>query len=265
MSYEDVVGGAVGGLAAALLTHPLDVARIRRQLPHDAAVPARALRGLYRGVVAGCAREVVYCGVKLGLYVSVRDSVDPLVPFGSKIITASLCGVVATAFSHPLDLLKVVRVANSDPQSSYDVISRNLWRQRQLWRGVSVSMQRAALFSGTQLAAYDSAKQWLLAEVDAIDESVAITLSAWLAGICSTLASNPVEVVKLRIQAARFTSTVDCIKSLAKHEGLRSFWRGAGWTWLRMGPYTFVQLVVWESVRSAMAPPTVEPSPSTER
>lgn len=109
------------------ITFPLDVTKTRMALQgekngfsHGARNPflitrqivqQDGIRGLYAGVGAGLARQFVYGGVGVSLYVPIRNAIvgdDPAnAPIWKKMIAAMIVGGVGQFVSSPTDVLKV--------------------------------------------------------------------------------------------------------------------------------------------------------------
>ena len=52
-------------------------------------------------------------------------------------------------------------------------------------------------------------------------------------------------------QRGRYKSISDCIRQMIQNEGgKRAFFRGFGAMWTGMAPYTIIQLLTWEYLRS---------------
>ena len=45
-------------------------------------------------------------------------------------------------------------------------------------------------------------------------------------GGASVLGNTPIDVVKTRMQSGKYTSSLECVKQLAKKEGVRGFYKG---------------------------------------
>ena len=65
-----------------------------------------------------------------------------------------------------------------------------------------------------------------------------------LAGLCAAALSNPVDVVKTRLQAGggRYKSALDCVNTIIHDEGLWALNSGINATCMRMVPYVTVML-----------------------
>ena len=68
---------------------------------------------LYNGLNAGLQRQIVFAGLRIGLYVPVRTLIaGELKPgenpsLGTKILAAMATGTIGIAFANPTDLVKV--------------------------------------------------------------------------------------------------------------------------------------------------------------
>eukprot|EP00658_Telonema_sp_P-2_P063993 TRINITY_DN52866_c0_g1_i1.p1 TRINITY_DN52866_c0_g1~~TRINITY_DN52866_c0_g1_i1.p1 ORF type:complete len:116 (+),score=0.24 TRINITY_DN52866_c0_g1_i1:121-468(+) len=105
-------------------------------------------------------------------------------------------------------------------------------------------------FSAVQLSSFDYCRKFINTYDPTIPSAVAVPLAAWSAGILSSTLSAPFDVVKTRMMAEGVTvSTLPkMIRGMVAKEGVQVFWRGAFMAWLRLGPYSFVQLSVWHTL-----------------
>ncbi|KAI5075466.1 hypothetical protein GOP47_0009542 [Adiantum capillus-veneris] len=142
---------------------------------------------------------------------------------------ASVC--VATAATHPLDVVKVrlqlehvgLRASSSGmTQKLLDMVQSE--GTRSLYKGIGPALLRSALYGGLRLGLY---------------EPCAI----------ATAATNPMEVLKVRMQVSRNVSDgnmVRAIRSMIATEGLRGLWRGIGPSMTRASALTASQLATYD-------------------
>eukprot|EP00744_Colponema_vietnamica_P022297 GILI01032011.1.p1 GENE.GILI01032011.1~~GILI01032011.1.p1 ORF type:complete len:251 (+),score=-9.64 GILI01032011.1:22-753(+) len=235
MNINDYVPGVIAGTSAALVTHPLDVMRVRSQL---AERPSRRFTSLYVGISAAILRETMYTGVRLPLYTTLKKKTN-------KVLSGAVAGAVGTCLAHPLDLVKVVKVC-TPLKASNSKIMGNLIRNGQCFKGLAPAIQRSVLFSSVQLSTFDTCKEGILDLDWDLDAKVAVPVAAWIAGCASTVTSTPFDVIKTRVMVGNGLGSLQCMKRLVKDDGFKALWRGGGLTWLRLGPYTFIQMSVWE-------------------
>lgn len=134
--WHDFVAGAVAGAGARVLTHPLDLIRIRRQLAatwtsHHSPTASTTIwqdfvgvvqneggiRGLFRGTVAGLNLWVSYTAVQFYAYGFTKKYFETSVfPDNNSPTLVAFCsgasaGVTATVTTYPLDLCRTIFAA----------------------------------------------------------------------------------------------------------------------------------------------------------
>merc|ERR1719171_783902 len=80
--------------------------------------------------------------------------------------------------------------------------------------------------------------------------------SSILAGFCAAALSNPVDVIKTRLQASsagKYKGVFDCIKSTVRDEGMWALNGGLSATCTRMVPYVTVMLFTNETLKKLFA------------
>jgi len=135
--WHDFVAGGVAGAGARMLTHPLDLVRIRRQLAVFQEEPATGgkkanrsmwgdiahvveteggIRGLYRGNMAAIYLWVSYTAIQFYSYSFTKRYFQAVFPDESQRSLVAFCagssaGVAATLSSYPLDLTRTIFAA----------------------------------------------------------------------------------------------------------------------------------------------------------
>lgn len=242
MQFDQIVAGGLAGVVAGGFTHPLDVVRLRQQL-------RQRLMFRFPGLWGALVKEGVYSAVRVSTYQEMTVSCGPSPTLGDsalRFLCGGVAGVTGTVISHPLDLVKVVKVV-SPTQPSYGRIVRNIFAKGEMFRALLPAIQRSVVFSAAQLATYDVCKSSVRNVDPELDYRWTVLLSAWMAGLVSTLLATPLEVAKTRLIVSDFRGTYDCLRCIARYEGVRYLWNGVVATWLRLGPYTLLQMIVWES------------------
>lgn len=255
MSNDTIINlfsGTVAGVAAAIVTHPLEIARIRLQLSVSGTQPWNAQR-LFNGLSAATAREAIFCGLRLGVYDSAKCWYSEVIPypFIVRLVAGGTSGLMGTLASHPIEIIKVVKIY-SPPGTGYPTIIKNLATHKQFFRALLPAAQRSILFSSSQLTTYDYCRGTISRYCVGLDQQIAIVLSSWASALVSTLLASPLEVVKVRMIGQGVSSASECLQCIIKYDGVRALWRGAGIMWFRVGPYTMVQLWCWEHLRGAL-------------
>jgi hypothetical protein len=163
-----------------------------------------------------------------------------------KVLSGMVCGGVSSAICNPTDVVKVRMQAdgmNTAPGAkpryrhvfhAFGEIARTEGA-RGLYKGVSPTVQRAAVVAAVELSSYDECKT-LMVQWGWGATSVATHFGASImAGFLSTIASSPLDVVKSRVmnqpvdangRGLRYSSTLDCFRKSTQAEGVLSLWKG---------------------------------------
>lgn len=289
-----MLGSALSGTLARIPTHPIDTIKARLQARTAEAkmgavrlfrhvLATEGLAGLYRGVgvtmMIGPFASMLYFG---GYQVS-KDTLAGL--SGTNTATTHLgAGMLAEAFSCvlfvPVDVIKERMQVQGAATASEGTQHNNKPAVRYrstlhaartilasegltgLYRGYWATLGSFGPFSAIYFMLYDGTKQRLLAE--ASDGSVlgfrlSLTISA-MAGAAASVVTNPLDLVKLRLQVQRgggvnwgYTGLVHGLGRLVREEGLSALLRGAGTRVAFHAPTTAISMALFESCRDAVA------------
>ncbi|GAV65495.1 Mito_carr domain-containing protein, partial [Cephalotus follicularis] len=245
---------ALAACFAEICTIPLDTAKVRLQLQKKAVagdgLPPLKYRGmlgtvatigreeglsaLWKGIVPGLHRQVLYGGLRIGLYDPVKnfyvgsDHVGD-VPLTKKILAAFTTGAVAIIVANPTDLVKVRLQAEGKlpagvPKRYFGALNAYSTIVRQegvgaLWTGLGPNIARNAIINAAELASYDQVKQTLL-KIPGFTDNVVTHLFAGLgAGFFAVCIGSPVDVVKSRMMGeSAYKNTLDCFIKTLKNE-----------------------------------------------
>lgn len=251
---------------------PIDVVKTRMQLQGELGAAAKyksslqafptivreeGLLALYKGVQPALLRQATYGSLRIGLYEPIKAYVSASLDGGrtgasagtpslfTKLLSGVLCGGLASAVCNPTDVVKV-RMMADNTAAGVAPRYKNVFHAfgeihraegfRGLYKGVSPTVQRAAVVAAVELASYDEIKTQLV-EVAGMNGKSSIThlTASILAGFLCTIASSPLDVIKSRVmnqpvdaagRGLRYTSTVDCFRKSVRAEGLLSLWKG---------------------------------------
>lgn len=102
----------------------------------------------------------------------------------------------------------------------------------------------------TQCATYDEVKQYFRHTLHWDDTLRTHLVVSGVAGLVTTTAIAPVDVVKTRMFMAEGSMTMmGTLRSLYTEQGVRGLFKGWSANWARQGPMTTVVFVVSEAVR----------------
>ncbi|CAA7398638.1 unnamed protein product [Spirodela intermedia] len=107
---------------------------------------------------------------------------------------------------------------------------------RGLWRGFVPNAQRAFFVNMGELACYDQAKRFVIANQACGDGVYAHTLASFASGLSATALSCPADdVIKTRMM------NQEGAESRAPFESVGPLWKGFLPTWARLGPWQFIK------------------------
>ncbi|XP_073151414.1 mitochondrial uncoupling protein 5-like [Henckelia pumila] len=226
---------------------------------------------LFSGVSATLLRQTLYSTTRMGLYdVLKKKWTDPStnnLPLASKVAAGLVSGAVGAAVGNPADVAMVRMQADGrlpaaqrrNYKSVVDAISQMTKSEgvASLWRGSSLTVNRAMLVTASQLASYDQFKETILEKglmKDGLGTHVAASFGA---GFVASVVSNPVDVIKTRVMnmkvepgmAPPYHGALDCVMKTVRAEGAMALYKGFIPTISRQGPFTIVLFVTLEQVR----------------
>lgn len=278
-----------GGVAEALtvcVTHPMDVMKVRLQLTGEGDKTSRSLtrhdfmragrklaleegrRGLYAGITASWLRQLVFSGLRHGLFgVFDRKWREERggTSLGGRLTCAVSAGLIGAVVANPCDCVLIRMQSDGfwppadrrNYRHVFDGLSRVAREEgvRVLWRGTGPTALRAALVTASQIGTYEEMKSRLLAA--GYNDGFPLHIScAMSSATVACLVTSPVDVVKTRImnmqrQGKTYSGPIDVMVQTAKTEGPRAFYKGLSATFLRLWPHT-VLLFLWQERLAAL-------------
>lgn len=264
---------------------PLDTAKVRLQLQGGGGGKYRGLLGtcvtiakeegagaLWKGLEPGLHRQVMYGGLRIGLYEPVKqafvgkDHVGD-VPLHLKIASGLTTGAIAITVASPTDLVKVRmqsegKKAPGEPKKyanafkAYGIIAREEGMAG-LWKGLGPNIARNAIINAAELASYDQIKVSLLATGYFKDNIVTHLVAGLGAGFFAVCVGSPVDVVKSRVMGdstGKYAGVLDCFVKTARNDGLLAFYNGFMPNFARLGSWNVAMFLMLEQMKQVLAP-----------
>ncbi|EGI58278.1 PREDICTED: mitochondrial 2-oxoglutarate/malate carrier protein-like [Acromyrmex echinatior] len=265
--FVNFVIGGMSGVIAQIVTHPMDVIKIRMQVSQD-TLRVAALRmfctngvcGFYAGLSAALLRQLTYTTSRLGIYITLLDIGEQhfgYLNYVTMISFGMIAGVIGSFIGTPTDLILIRMVADMnlppEKQRKYrNAVSGifNIWKTEGffgLWRGAIPTMGRAAIVNGAQLGTYTRVKK-LLQDREYIQHDVLLQITAaMMSSAVTCFASIPIDTAKTRIQNWRQPTKppnlLAMIINIAKKEGVMLLWRGLLPYYSKSAPNTIITMV----------------------
>ncbi|GEQ66899.1 hypothetical protein JCM33374_g562 [Metschnikowia sp. JCM 33374] len=264
-------------MAACLVTHPLDLAKVRLQTATKPGqslfsmvyqiIKNEGLFSIYSGLTASLLRQATYSTVRFGAYEFMKEAYQEKyeqTPTTVHLLPMSmLSGALGGLVGNPSDVVNI-RMQND---STLPLKERRNYRNAfegiyqitknegvsSLFRGLMPNLVRGVLMTASQVVTYDIAKNVLVGNLNMDPSKKSTHFSASLiAGLVATTVCSPADVVKTRIMNAKGTTggAVSILKTAVKTEGPGFMFRGWLPSFIRLGPHTIVTFLVLEQLRN---------------
>jgi len=277
--WKGFVQGSLGAAVGGSCAHPLDLIKVRLQLQTGEKIGMGAMGmqilknegafGLLKGVDASAARQLVYSGTRFGCYDVIKklagEEERPLSTI-VRCACAALSGAIGAFVGNPGDLAMVRMQADGKLpveerrgyKNFFDAVGKIARTEGVLsmWStGVLPNMNRAAIITVGQLAAYDECKHALFRF--GMKDGLPTHFSAsFMAAFIASAMSNPVDVAKTRLMNQKAgegsSGMLGTISGMVKNEGPLSLYKGFGATFARQCPYVVITWVTVEQLKKLM-------------
>lgn len=229
---------------------------------------------LFSGVSATVLRQTLYSTTRMGLYDIMKQKwSDPKtgnMTLLRKISAGLVAGAIGAAVGNPADVAMVRMQADGrlppaqrrNYKSVVDAISQMTKNEgvTSLWRGSSLTVNRAMLVTASQLASYDQIKETILEKHLLKDGLGTHVTASFAAGFVAAVMTNPVDVIKTRVmnmkvepgKAPPYSGAIDCAVKTVRAEGPMALYKGFIPTISRQGPFTIVLFVTLEQIRKLL-------------
>lgn len=237
-------------------------------------IQQEGVAALFSGVSATVLRQTLYSTTRMGLYDMLKQKwTDPNtnnMPLTKKIVAGLIAGGIGAAVGNPADVAMVRMQADGrlplaerrNYKSVIDAITQMSKSEgvTSLWRGSSLTVNRAMLVTASQLASYDEFKEMILDKGLMKDGLGTHVTASFAAGFVAAVVTNPVDVIKTRVMnmktgpgmAPPYSGALDCAMKTIKAEGPMALYKGFIPTISRQGPFTIVLFVTLEQVRKML-------------
>ncbi|XP_023738414.1 uncharacterized protein LOC111886407 isoform X1 [Lactuca sativa] len=174
--------------------------------------------------------------------------------------TSGVAVAAATGITHPLDVLKVrlqmQLVGQRGPligmgQTFVEVVKKE--GTRSLYLGLTPALTRSVLYGGLRLGLYEPCKNFCELAFESTNIFMKIASGA-VSGAFATLLTNPVEVLKVRLQMnpnAR-RGAINELQKIVRKEGVTALWKGVGPAMARAGALTASQLATYDEFKRVL-------------
>ncbi|KAI4501434.1 hypothetical protein M0802_003311 [Mischocyttarus mexicanus] len=232
-------------------------------------VRVEGARSLYGGLSAGLQRQMCFASVRLGLYDSVKSLYAGIIDgnnrsgsmnIGIRIMAGITTGALAVLFAQPTDVVKVrlqagncggSAVRYSSTLQAYKNIA-SVEGTRGLWKGTMPNISRNVIVNVAEIVCYDIIKDMIISSGYLRDGIPCHLTAATAAGLCTTLAASPVDVVKTRYMNSppgEYKGAVECAVKMFVQEGPAAFYKGFVPSFTRLVSWNIMLWVTYEQIK----------------
>ncbi|EKD17572.1 uncharacterized protein L3040_006691 [Drepanopeziza brunnea f. sp. 'multigermtubi'] len=249
-----IVSGGVAGGVEGFLTYPFEFAKTRSQLSQQLPISpitkkpsrnpyllisqiykAEGLRALYKGCGILVLGSVGKDAVRFLSFDTVKNAFKQedgtLTPLRTMLAGMS-AGVLASIFAvTPTERVKTALIDDARAARRYASTGhavRTILREdglMGLYRGFAGTTMKQASATSLRMGSYNIIKDLEVRRGVAQNTAVNFANGA-VAGVVTTLLSQPFDTIKTRSQSAKVTTTVQAITGVWKEAGVRGFWKG---------------------------------------
>lgn len=267
--------GGLGGIVATMMTHPLDLAKVRLQtapLPKPSVftmigkiITHEGVIGLYSGLSAALLRQCTYTTARFGFYDVLKEyaiPVDKLNDINYLLPASMVSGAIGGLVGNPADVVNI-RMQNDtalEPHLRRNYkhaidglikICKNDGVQR-LYSGLAPNLVRGILMTSSQVVTYDMFKNYLVNSLSMkpTEKKTHFTASL-MAGFIATTVCSPADVLKTRIMNDHNpnSSAMKTLTAAIKNEGPQFMFRGWLPAFVRLGPFTVLIFLTVEQLK----------------
>jgi solute carrier family 25 protein 33/36 len=199
--------------------------------------------------------------------------------FSKNFIAGGLAGTIGAAITCPLEVVKTRLQSNLyekqklNPKNFIQYTTGHIKgvvhllldirRQegfRALWKGLGPNLVGVVPARSIYFSVYQKGKHYYSRMLEQ-ESSLAHVMSAATAGTCTALCTNPIWLIKTRMQLQSeivhtpglriYKNSFDCFKSVLKEEGIRGLYRGFSASLLGLTESTF-QFAMYEYMKSSL-------------
>ena len=195
-------------------------------------------RSLFKGLNAGIQRQICFCGIRIGLYDTVRrfygDTSEGKPKVLVKILASCTTASTAVLLFQPTEVVKIrfqaagAKQIYSGTAAAYVTIAKTEGIKG-LWRGFTTNIFRLSVVNCTEIVVYDIIKSYVIYK-QLMDDKVPLHLtSAVGAGLVSCIITSPIDVVKTRFMNSKigsYKTPIHCAVYLLKENGPTAFYKG---------------------------------------
>ena len=239
-------------IMATTIVYPLDTIRIRKQLDEE---PLYNRKALYKAYPAGILRQITYSSPNLIFFRKLNEQYkkkhgEPSLMM--KTFFGSLSGATAGLLGNPAEAIMVRSIKDRQYQNMFHSM-RTIYAEKQwkgFFNGLAPMSLRCGVYNAGRLPIYSETKNYIQQHYPSQKGSVlSHGIAAFSGSFVGLLASNPLDVIKSRMQGSKQSPTIQqVIAEILQKDGMQGFYRGLMASFFKSGPHSIFSFVFAEQL-----------------
>lgn len=263
------------------LAVPFDTAKVKMQLNPGTGMlecmgkvaSEEGTGALWRGIIPGLHRQILFGGLRIGLYDPVKGAIQKLMygdnlegpaPLPLKIAAGMATGSIAMCVASPTELVKVRiqsgAVTYPSAMKAYSTIAKEEGIGA-LWNGLAPNVIANSVINAAELAGYDQTKETLLS-MGWKDGLPTHLMGGIGAGVSAVVFGSPFDVVKSKVlddSKGLYKNFFDCMGKTVSKDGLGALYAGFAPNLVYRAGWNMCCFTTLEAVKSLL---TAKPEPA---
>lgn len=237
---------------ATSIVHPFDVMKVSKQLNYQVHY---TIPHLYKGYLIGLFRQTTYSTPNMVIYSYLLNRYkkthksEP--EYKYKFLFGAISGGISGITGNPSEVLFVKTLRNKTNQnilsSSKEIIQQ--YGYGHFLNGYKAAMMRSAVYNSMRLSLYSESKNYVQYHFpQLVGTSSLHFLSGSFSTILAIIISNPIDVIKARLQKDGTVGAKQMIKHTFQHEGIHGFYKGLIPSIFKSFPHSIISFMVLEKI-----------------
>lgn len=239
-------------MVATSVVHPLDIMKVSKQLNYPMSY---TISHLYKGYSIGLLRQATYSSPNMVIYGGLLNKYKEI--YGSeaeykyKFIFGAISGGLGGLGGNPSEVLFVKKLQDKTNQtifsSSKEIIQQ--YGYGHFLNGYKAAIMRSAVYNSVRLSLYSESKNYFQNVFPDLSGTSSLHfLSGSFSTIIAIVVSNPIDVMKARLQKDGTIGANQMIKQTFQHEGISGFYKGLFPSIMKSFPHSIISFMVLEKI-----------------